>query len=523
MRKFLGVLTVAVSGLSLFGCTSSGGEWEDLYLNDTAALEKSFVPAVFYTSLDTNTGVFPVAINVPDADIANASLDALTTFEARWNSYSAKYGNRYDYSGWGARFAEVDTDIATAKQTYQAIIADGSSYGTSGASALAAHNAMENTRLVLTDMRLDNGVSYLMDSSTDAHTKMEPLVGAAVKFKNSATTGFTADDMIAAVANSLPPFQDAWMSCASKMSSEGATLASSFGISDGKMAYLGGLFNAMDTPLAYLSDPTNMIAANASTIMSNIFMVKGIYAKTYLAMGDFFTPFEADMVAFDQALVGSLLATSGSVLSNAQNAINGLNAKWAAYKLNYSPSMYGRKNMLNWETHMVAIEAGLAAADLEINTNSDIAAAHAEVENVRNALYAWRHTYENHSVVTDILTTYHHTFEPALAPIAAYMTGGSRTIDTATVRTHLDAAELLLSGVRRAVKANVFGVDVTTALAALDNHIATYATLRAALDVYDADSTIANADAVVAIALTNSDSFKKTFAGFFSLFKTQPV
>jgi choline dehydrogenase-like flavoprotein len=153
-------------------------------------LDKNFIGVLF----TTNT-------NAANAPTITTAITLLNTLQNTWRGF------KRDYAGvggaeWTSYFSLLDQDLEKAKTilTQAQSIADNEPQN-----LMVAHEAMENFRNLLSQLRAENQVDYAMDTVTRLHHAMEPLVGSIV---NVSTPAEMSPDVISALLTHFPPFLD---------------------------------------------------------------------------------------------------------------------------------------------------------------------------------------------------------------------------------------------------------------------------------------------------------------------------
>ncbi len=439
MRKYLGVITATILSGTILGCSSDSTNTVPpalgaTALNDTAELDKAYVPALFYSNLTAeNMG------NVQDA--AN-TLDGTSTV---WAGYKATYA---DYLDWDAYFGSVDANITTASDYYAAI----ASYP---ADLTTAHTELESMRDTWSDLRTDNGIEYFFDNVTAAHHSMETVDAAFVTFSAIATP--VTSDVLAlqtALGDTLPAFSADWDALVTSYgdgnsvneiyslgAEKAAVLAANISNDDPEapgmkqiVASLNAVVETCDSSIYLAKGLDVQVAANVApttdcdTMISLAEMVKKKFVPVFLAFGDFINPFMADIIASNKAIIPAMYCTGNPpdaepTCGGHAGTINLLNAyagKMGAFGAHFPMSLVGG---LNWATDMMAAQAKLAEAMTTVGAAADLAeakanGAHAAIEAISSAMYHICATYENHVTIMTRMNEYHSAFE-AIVAIAA--------------------------------------------------------------------------------------------------------
>ena len=523
MKKCLQVLTVTLLGGSMLGCSSdnSSPSMSAAATADSAALDKAYVPALFYSGM-----------TAPKNYVQDAS-DTLDRTSALWTSFGTTYA---DYKNWSDYYTDVSADFTTASDFYAGVLGDAEYvYPTD---LTTAHDALETMRDTWSDMRSGSGINnYFFDKVTAAHHTMEPVFGAYMAF--SKTTQQEAD-LIAlqtALGNTLPAFSDDWDALVSNYG-DGSRVADIYDFGTDKAAFLAANISGMEDLIASLSAVTETcnsadyiappvekgasvpVAANVATpcdlMISYSSKIKGKFVPVFLAPGDFINAFMDDIIAANRALIPVMFCTgnpthakcgTGSIPQIQYYMDTYLNTNgslvpstWTGAMMNFGAHVMPILTPLNWAEGMnSAMTAGGTAWGI-INGAVDTATiqtAHPEIEKISAAMYDMCAVYENQVTIMTRMGEYHGAFEAVIA--AASDAEGMPLIDpTAEDVAAIEALMPALNGAFDNLSAQAAIIDfaawgltagdLDTELAGIASQVAA---LEAALAAFDPD--VANA------------------------------
>jgi DNA-binding protein len=168
--------SVWVGLASLFFAIGAGADM----VSDSAIFDKAYIPALALTS---------------QGDAAKSKV-AMVRLNQAWGVFSKAY--RHDNPGdktWEKAFVSIDLRIAEA----DAIVARGEHLAD-------AHEALEQVRIILMELRQEHGMHYFVDYLTAFHEPMEEIVLAA-KGKSPAT--FTEQDL-RTIRRAIPKLDIKW-------------------------------------------------------------------------------------------------------------------------------------------------------------------------------------------------------------------------------------------------------------------------------------------------------------------------
>ncbi|PLX83208.1 MAG: hypothetical protein C0617_11770 [Desulfuromonas sp.] len=179
MKTLLNLLLMALMGVGLVAGTASAKD--DELLKDFVALEKVYIPALFYT----NQG--EVA--------AKPAMMATAKFKKAWTLFADKYEfYRPDYANWGAYFAVIDPAVDEALELVNT------------KSLLQAHEALEAVRANMGELRGHNGFpKFIADQMTAYHGPMEHIV-----LSLKASGGKLTPALLAELAETRDAAEKAW-------------------------------------------------------------------------------------------------------------------------------------------------------------------------------------------------------------------------------------------------------------------------------------------------------------------------
>ena len=533
MRRYLGVITATILGGSILGCSSDSTNTVPpvlgaTALNDTAELDKAYVPALFYSNMNPASEGF--------TQDASNTLDGTS---AIWTGYKNTYAG---YFGWDAYFGAVDANITTASDFYASI--------TSG-DLTTAHTELESMRDTWSDMRTDNGIEYFFDNVTAAHHSMETVDEAFVTFSAIATP-VTADVLAlqTALGGTLPAFSTDWDALVTSYgdgnsvneiyslgAEKAAVLAANISNDDpdapGMVQIIASLNAVVETcdSSTYLAKGLDVpvaavdIANDCDTMISLAGTVKKKFVPVFLAFGDFINPFMADIIASNKAIIPAMYCTGNPPdadptcggLSGTLNLLNIYAGKMGAFGAHFPMSLVGG---LGWATDMMAAQAKLTEAMTTVGAAADLAeakanGAHAAIEAISSAMYHICATYENQVTIMTRMSEYHSAFE-AIVAIAA-PTGAAESSLTVQQVDDINALMVALQTAFANMGARVdvldyaaWGLtagDLDTTLAAQDTNITA---LVDDLAAYDAVANDNSGDIAV-----KSLNLKKKYIPFF--------
>jgi hypothetical protein len=218
--------------------------------NDFVSFDQAFIP--------------PLAIT--NQEKVKPSKKAMKILKAEWATFSAKYKNaNAGDPQWAKDFDDTDTLIKKAGQTVK-----------SGKNLMAAHETLEEIRLIFMKLRQRNQMAYMPDLLTEFHPHMEALYHAAIDHSAGELDADTIHDMQATLAEALT----IW-----KQVKETLFAPADYGIGSQKAKKMKKL-QAMETKaLGQLK-----IALEGNDKPAMIKAAKGIkpsYAKLYKSFGNF--------------------------------------------------------------------------------------------------------------------------------------------------------------------------------------------------------------------------------------------
>lgn len=400
-------LAAAAVVVLLGGCdTENDPAVKNPMIQASVDLDKAYVPSLFYSNIN------PVP-NEPFALNAKATFDTLT---GSWSGFKDTIGTTSGSLDLTPYYGEVEGNVTVATTLIDNIIAAGTLYP---ADITDAHNALESVRDILAEMRGEVPLNYFMDGVTTAHHAMEPVAGAASTYE-------PGDDDAAyctALEASLPAFSSAWSDVDSDYSE--SSIASLYSLGSEKSGNLTANVNAMSAILANLDGNMTDCTANIVAVDTEADKIKGTFVKTFLAFGDFITPFMADMIDMEKAFVPVLYCTNnppdvnttcGGLLGT-ESLINTFIIKMESLQARY-PVIPGKLDLpgtIYWKNDFTAINTAMAntvGIMLAAGSTADLIPAHTELEDVRSAMYHLRNTFENYDFITDRVTDYHNAMEP---------------------------------------------------------------------------------------------------------------
>jgi len=154
-KKLLGVLLIAVCALGLLAGTASAKD--EVLLQDMIALEKVYIPALFFT-------------NQPDKLLP--AKKALQMYRGAWNQFKATYADyRPDYANWGVYFEDIEYALQDAEAVVASVTPENPE------TLVLAHEALEGVRATMLILRPLNGFpKFITDKMTQFHDPMEQIV-----------------------------------------------------------------------------------------------------------------------------------------------------------------------------------------------------------------------------------------------------------------------------------------------------------------------------------------------------------
>ncbi len=536
MKRHLEVLTVALLSSSMLGCNILGDDESDdtpvAFENDAATLEKSYVPALFYSNL-----------TAASAGLTADAENTLSRTATLWTNYKSAYGS---YLDWSAYFGSVDANISTASDYYAGIV-------TYPADLTPAHLELEAIRDTWSTMRTSNGISYFFDNVTAAHHAMEPVGSAAATYAAIAAPSQT--DLLAlqtALMASVPTFQSNWDALTTRYG-DGSGVNTLYDLSVDKSAALAAnLSNAdpaapgMTQMLAKLStamgscdtttyDPASYDPAGTAPCDSMIFVsskIKPKFVQVFLTFGDFISPFMSDIIASNKAMIPALYCTGNPPdatatcgdLAGTLAYLNNFAAKMQAFgaHLPVSPSM-NLPGALGWGPSMMTAQMKLEEAIATLSVSPDLATAkangaHLAMEEVRDAMHYICATYENHVTLMTRSNEFHTEFEKILAVALDPATGMPKPTLTATEVATIDGYMATLQTafdnmrVQAELEDTAWGLFDGALTSTLDAQAVNIAELVTALTAYDT-TTNENSGTIALLSL----ELKKKYVPFFKL------
>ncbi len=493
-------LTICSLPFLAVGCNSSSDsdvtpsgvteqEQKAALTSDMAKLDTPYVTALFYSNMSPGPALF-----------ADAKT-TLGTLENQWTAFRQTHENAYDSQVWTNGFPLVDQDLSTASTHYTTI-------DQFPANLTPAHLALEDVREVLGNMRADVGIDdYVMDLVTDVHHKMEPVSKAYGAY--AATSDLTA--LKTTLANDLPVFAAALQKLAAAYGS-GEGTASLYGLTAPKASRLTKNINNTDPAapglLQIVNKLSQALADNDDALVPTLASkIKGKFVSIFLGFGDFVTPFESDVIAFQRSIIPLLYCTgnppdaaticagaSGDIREGALANAQAANAAWAAFKSHYPQNdSINVPGLLGWTTSINTIDAKLASLSSILGNASDITeakkdGAHFDAEDIRDEYYNLIATFEGTSTLMTRMDEYHATFEK-IVPKA--MDDILTADEIATIKTQLPALQsafdALSTALDNADKA-AWGLEQTDTTTLLSPQAQNIAALSSAVDNYDAAS-----------------------------------
>ena len=488
----------------------SRAEKEALTL-DMAEMDKPYVTALFYSNMTANQQLYEDAKT-------NLSL-----FESSWNAFKTSYMDTFEVSRWNDYYPGVDSDISTASSHYETITAF-------PASLVVAHEALEDVREVHGHMRSDVGLSYLMDTVTTTHHKMEAVSGAYA--------AYSADPDIevlkSALANSLPDFVAGVVELASTYG-DGSLTKSLYNLSDEKSSTLSSNISSTDpTAPGLLQIVNNLTAALADNNDANVITlaskVKGKFVQIFLSFGDFVTPFESDFIALLKATIPALYCTGNpsdaatTCADNSSNTLQGTTDYVSAYsqamnslKAHY-PAPANVTTLLGWVSDLNDADGYLSDVTAVLGSATDLSSAkddgaHDSMEGVRSSLYHLLATYEGNVSVMTRMDEYHKVFEQMLAYTLDNSLSADEINHITVLMPSLESTFSNLLSVTGSIDSAAWGVSAVDLSAMLDNQQSNITDLKNALAAFDETSND-NSPAILA----NVTALKSRYVPFFKAF-----
>ncbi|MCW8831641.1 MAG: hypothetical protein OQK32_09005, partial [Gammaproteobacteria bacterium] len=406
---------------------------------DSAELDKTYVPALFYSSVGMNELLTQDALN---------TLDGTNSV---WSSFKAKYANYYN---WGSYFGAVDANIATASDHYAGILDNPSA--TYPADLTTAHDALESMRDTWSSMREASGIrNYFFDKITAAHHTMEPVAGANKVFLSSAQSADDALTLQNALIAVLPDFSADWSNLVDAYgdgdstnglydfgTDKAAALAKNISNADpvapGMAQMIANLTSVLETcdttsytPVAanYTKGTYNSATADACDTMIYVSsMIKSKFVPVFVAFGDFLTAFMSEVTAGSRALIPALYCTgnppdAATTCGGKAGTLNLLNA-YAGAMMGFGMHLPQSDSMnlpkaLGWKDSMDTAGVELENAMVILGASADLAeakaaGAHEAIEGIRTAMHYMCSDYENITTMMTELNEYHAVFEDIL-------------------------------------------------------------------------------------------------------------
>jgi hypothetical protein len=255
MRKLMVVVLLISLCCAIVPAVASAKD-EDL-VQAMAALEKAYVPPLFYTSNNSKP----------------LSVKSMAIYTSEWAAFAgAYYDYRPDYANWQGYFVVIEEAIAEANAIVSTCAADPSC-----SNVVPAHESLERVRLTMLELRTHNGFpKFNTDTLTAFHDPMEAIV-LAVKGK---TPDMIDDAMMATLRAYLDEALFLW-SKVEKCPLEPAL----WRLTDQQVTdYYTCLFQER-LALTAFEDALN--AANKPAIIQTGVALKPAFVKIYTLFGDF--------------------------------------------------------------------------------------------------------------------------------------------------------------------------------------------------------------------------------------------
>lgn len=550
MKRHLQVLTIAALGGTLLGCISESSDNDDTptpptlssaQKSDLVALEKNYVPALFYSNLTAAS-----ELHTGDA------INTLERTTANWDGLKTTNANTLN---WASYFTEVDTSLATASTAYTTI----TSTAVYPADLSAAHNALETVRDSWSTMRTSNNISYFFDNVTTAHHAMGPVGMAAGVYTQSAQSALDLATLQVALLDAVPSFSNSWNSLTTAYGN-GSAVSTLYNLSSDKSTNLtanisnadptapgmtqmiGKLSGAMNScnavtttfdPTTY--DPATYDPTTADPCEIMVFVsskIKPKFVQVFLTFGDFVNPFMDDIIASNKAMIPALYCTGNPPdatptcgdLAGTLNyvmAFAGAMQTFGAH-LQVSPTM-NATGPLGWGPSMQEAQTNLESAIGILSIAPDLATAkangaHLAIEAVRSSMHYICATYENHVTLMTRSNEYHTEFEKILAVALDPLTGAPKTslteAEVATIDGYMAALQTALTNMsaQAELEDTAWGLENGSLTAVLAAQAVSVSDLLATLAAYNVVTNDNSADIAI-----KSLELKKKYIPFFKM------
>ena len=245
-RKRTLILAVLVIGSSLVLSGFNSAELK----KDFASFDRAFIPPL---SLTNQGKVQP-------------SKKAMKILVENWKAFKGRHYEANPADGqWKKDFDMIDRQIAKAAK----IVAGEKDL-------MAAHEALEEIRLITLKLRRRNKIEYFIDPLTEFHTLMETIYHTGAEN----TPDDLSDSDIGLLSDTLSDAAALWDKI-SKMNFD----AGLFGFNEQKVAMMKKYIRAEKGALTKLEEA--IIIRNKARILAAAKKVKPNYAKLYVMFGDF--------------------------------------------------------------------------------------------------------------------------------------------------------------------------------------------------------------------------------------------
>jgi hypothetical protein len=235
--------------LCLAGLVFAIGARADI-VADSAVFDQTYIPVLALTS---------------QGDAAKSKV-AMEKLDQAWAVFSkAHQGDHASDEAWGKGFAAIDMHIAEAG----AIVAQGEHLED-------AHEALEQVRIILMELRQKHGVDYFVDYLTAFHEPMEEIVLAA-KGKNPAT--FTEADY-AKIQHAIPHLDARWRAVR-----DARLDPQVFGFDGARAAKAAQLIGSETEQIALLK--AALAGSDKTAMIQRAVAIKPPFAQLFMLFGEF--------------------------------------------------------------------------------------------------------------------------------------------------------------------------------------------------------------------------------------------
>lgn len=242
------VLILVISLLAL--PNAQAGVDRQVLSQDMAAFDRAYVPA----------------LAVASEQKLKAARKAMARLNSEWKTFRNRYqGSLGSDKAWQEGFMQIDAHIRRAN----AIVANGETL-------TQMHNALEEVRAILMNLRRHDGMQYFPDALTAYHEPMEAIVLAA-KGKTPRTLG-EAD--LARISHTLPEARRLWQ--------EAVKTPMDAGVFRFKPAQTQAVQAAIQQESEALQKLEKALASHdRAQILPAVAAIKPPFARLYRLFGDF--------------------------------------------------------------------------------------------------------------------------------------------------------------------------------------------------------------------------------------------